>query len=409
VNEESGVRESKKEAIKIMIRRLHEGADPEKTKKEFKDIIAVTTPAEIAKIEEELINEGMPRQEVQRLCEVHLAVFRESLEESREPTPPGHPIYILMEEHKMLLKVADELRTVAGALTKAGDVASVGEEMRQLSLITEHFKESEKHYLREENVLFPHLEKHGITQPPAIMWSEHDKIRGIKKNLYSHIESRQQHDFNAFVAKLAEISLPLHDMLSSHFYKENNILFPTALSVVGKDEWKDIRKQFDEIGYCCFTPQSATVTFEEGEVVAPRQEPEGVITLETGAMSKDELEATLNTLPVDITFVDKDDTVRYFSQSKDRIFVRTKAVIGRKVQQCHPQKSVHEVNRILETLKKGERDVANFWIDLKGRLVYIRYFAVRDKYGHYLGCVEVTQDITDLKKIQGEKRLLDWT
>ncbi|MGQ9632008.1 MAG: PAS domain-containing protein [bacterium] len=109
---------------------------------------------------------------------------------------------------------------------------------------------------------------------------------------------------------------------------------------------------------------------------------------------------------MDITFVDKEDAVRYFSQSKDRIFVRTKAVIGRKVQQCHPQKSLHVVNRILEDFKSGGRDSAEFWIDFKGRLIYIRYFPVRNKNGEYLGCLEVTQDITDIKKIEGEKRLL---
>ena len=129
---------------------------------------------------------------------------------------------------------------------------------------------------------------------------------------------------------------------------------------------------------------------------------------ETGTFSKDEIEATLNTLPVDITFVDKEDTVRYFSKSEKRIFVRTKAVIGRKVQQCHPQKSVHIVDKILDGFKNGKKDVAEFWIEKGNRLVHIRYFPVRNKDGKYLGTIEVTQDITDLKKIEGEKRLLDW-
>lgn len=124
------------------------------------------------------------------------------------------------------------------------------------------------------------------------------------------------------------------------------------------------------------------------------------------SLSKEEIEAIFNNLPVDITFVDSEDTVRYFSQSKERIFPRTKAVIGRKVQQCHPQKSLHVVNQILEDFKSGQRDVAEFWINLKGRLIYIRYFAVHDKDGNYLGCLEATQDITDVRKIEGEKRLL---
>jgi len=129
---------------------------------------------------------------------------------------------------------------------------------------------------------------------------------------------------------------------------------------------------------------------------------------ETGSLSKVEIESILNTLPVDITFVDRDDTVKYFSQGKKRIFTRTKAIIGRKVQLCHPQKSVHIVNRILEAFKTGKKDVAEFWIQKNNRIIYIRYFAVKDKDGKYLGTLEVTQDITDIKKIEGERRLLNW-
>ena len=130
------------------------------------------------------------------------------------------------------------------------------------------------------------------------------------------------------------------------------------------------------------------------------------VVFETGEFSTKELEAVLNTLPVDITFVDKEDRVRYFSQSKERIFPRTKAVIGRKVQQCHPQKSLHVVEEILNDFRENKREEAGFWINMGGRLIYIRYFAVRDKAEKYLGCLEVTQDITDIKKIEGEKRLL---
>ena len=136
--------------------------------------------------------------------------------------------------------------------------------------------------------------------------------------------------------------------------------------------------------------------------------PEGVLQIETGSLSKEEIEAILNTLPVDISFVDANDAVKYFNKAEKRIFARTKAVIGRKVQLCHPQKSVHIVNKILETFKTGKKDVAEFWITMNNRLIHIRYFAVRDKNGKYLGTMEVTQDLTDIKKIEGQKRLLDW-
>jgi len=402
------VQQDRKEALKNLIKSLHEGGDPEKSKARFKGILGGVTPAEVARIEEELVAEGMPREEIHRLCEVHLALFKESIEKEKVLAPEGHPIRILMEEHRILLGFSGNLNKAAKSMKEAGNFQDSVDEMEHLNNIIEHLKDSESHYLREENVLFPHLEKHGITQPPAIMWMEHDKIRQIEKELFATIETREVTDFKHFFMKLEETSFALGEMLSSHFYKENNILFPTALKVIETNEWSDIRKQFDEIGYCCFTPQPAKLVVEKVEPSVPVQVTEGAIILETGSFLKKELEAVLNTLPVDITFVDKDDTVRYFSQGKDRIFVRTKAIIGRKVQQCHPQKSVHIVNQILESFKKGNRDVAEFWINMKDKLVLIRYFAIRDRNNNYVGCLEVTQDITNIKKIEGEKRLLDW-
>jgi len=124
-------------------------------------------------------------------------------------------------------------------------------------------------------------------------------------------------------------------------------------------------------------------------------------------LSYEVIEALLDALPVDITFVDEDDRVRYFNKEGKRIFGRSRKIIGIKVQKCHPQKSIHVVNQILQDFRNNKRDSANFWIDLKGRKIYIRYFAVRDREGKYLGCLEVTQDITDIQKVTGEKRLLD--
>ena len=123
--------------------------------------------------------------------------------------------------------------------------------------------------------------------------------------------------------------------------------------------------------------------------------------------STETLEAIFDALPVEPSFIDAEDTVRYYSKGDKRIFKRTPAVIGRKVQDCHPPKSLHKVEQVISDLKSGKRDVAEFWIDLNGRKVYIRYFAVRDKAGKYLGTLEVTQDITDIQKIEGEKRLVD--
>jgi len=406
MNELSGKETNKKEILKELIKRLHKGENADQIKERFKQTFKDVTATEIARIEEELVREGMPPEEIRKFCEVHIALFRESLDKEKPIAPPTHPIHILTEEHKILLRFVEELKDVAKEIKGTEDFASNSESMTKLNHIAKHLKESESHYLREENVLFPYLEKHGITQPPAMMWTEHDQIREGEKNIYALLDTHDKMSFEDFADRLEKVAISLAEMLSNHFYKENNILFPTALKVISEDEFKDIRDQFDEIGYCCFTPESARVATEKRETSARKPGEEGMVAFETGTLSNEQIEAIFDTLPVEVTFVDKDDVVRYFSQSKDKIFLRTKAVLGAKVQQCHPQKSVHLVNQILEDFKSGRRDVAEFWLTLKGKLIYIRYFPVRSKKGEYVGCLEVTQDITDIQKIKGEKRLL---
>lgn len=397
----------KKGMLKEIVKQLHDGVPPQEVKEKFKQILKDTSSEDIAKIEQELVKEGMPREELQRLCDVHLAVFGEQLEKQELQTPPGHPISILMEEHKILTQRAERLGILAKMIEEACDVVYVGDVLTEVQGIVKDFVDAEKHYLREENVLFPMLEKHGITEPPAIMWMEHNQIRDIKKRLRSLVENWNAISFYDFKTQLGEVAKPLCSILPSHFFKENNILFPAALQVVTSEEWEEARKEFDEIGYCCFTPSHVTVALQT-EKRKTQTPPEGLLQFETGSLSKEEAEAILDTLPIDISFIDKDDRVKYFNKAEKRIFVRTKAVIGRTVQMCHPQESVHIVNRIIEAFRKGEKDSAEFWITLDNRLVHIRYFAVRDKDGKYLGTMEVTQDLTDIKKIEGQKRLLDW-
>ena len=394
--------------LKKLFQSLDRGDDPEEVKEKFKDVIRGISPTDIAMVEQELINEGMDKEKIQELCDVHLEVMHEALKRDSVQVSPGHPIHILMEEHKLMLQFAAELNTAAKKIKGAKNFDSIRNVMEKVEHVVEHFKESESHYVREENVLFPYLEKHGVTQPPSIMWMEHIKIREIKERLYDVVDTCYDIAFSDFTGQLEETGLALDEMLNSHFSKENTILFPTALDVISEMEFKEIRRQFDDLGYCYFTP---SVDIDK-ESIAEKATPvaslyENVIAFETGTLATHEIEAIFNNLPVDITFVDKDDTVRYFSQSAERIFPRTKAVIGLKVQNCHPQKSMHVVNQILDDFRSGRRNTAQFWINLKGRLVYIRYFAVHDAKGDYLGCLEVTQNITDIKKIEGEKRLLE--
>jgi DUF438 domain-containing protein len=404
----SEVDEAKKKLLKEIIKQLPSGAPPEEVKEKFKEALKGVSSEDIVKVEQELVKEGMPREELQKLCDVHMAVFAEQLQEQELHLPPGHPISILIEEHRIMLERAEKLEEFIGMVEEACDSVYVGDVLTELQNIAKEFQDSEKHYLREENVLFPIAEKHGITEPPAIMWMEHDKIREIKKKFINLAEKWNTMTFEEFKKRLSETAKPLCSVLPTHFYKENNILFPSTLQVAPIEEWIEARKEFDEIGYCCFTPPAATVKMEIEEQKARVQAGGETLEFENGTLSKEEIESILDVLPIDISFVDRNDSVKYFNKAEKRIFVRTKSVIGRKVQLCHPQKSVHIVNKIVEAFKADKKDSAEFWITVAGRLVQIRYFAVRDKKGKYLGTMEVTQDLTDIKKIEGEKRLLDW-
>lgn len=394
--------EERKQLLKEMIKRLHEGAETGQIKEEFAHFLKGIEPSEITEIEEELIKEGMDKGEIQRLCELHLAIFRDTFESQKIEAQAGHPVYILLKEHDFVKKAVGDISDILSRLdiTQGFDRTT----LEKIGELLGHLREYEKHKVREENTLFPALEKHGVTGPPAIMWAEHDeqrkKIKAMDKIVKSETGISSEESMRDFISDLTDIT----NLIPNHFYKEENILFPTALKLFSDEEWKEIKASMDDLGYCDFTPEEAV---GEKMVMRKDSEKEGdVVAFETGRLSKKEIEAMLNSLPVDITFVDSNDTVRYFSQSRDRIFPRAKTIIGRKVQQCHPQKSIHVVNQILDDFRSGRRDVAEFWIQMEERTIYIRYFPVRDETGSYLGCLEVTQDIAPIKKIEGEKRLL---
>jgi DUF438 domain-containing protein len=238
------------------------------------------------------------------------------------------------------------------------------------------------------------------------MWGVDDEIRAAIKEVNQMLTSYHGNK-NEVSEKLEAAVIRVEEMI----FKEENILFPMVLDTLIEDEWQKIAQESDELGYCLYEPKQVwkpvKVNIEEkvqnqGEVPAG----DGYITFETGLLSRDEIEAIFNTIPVDITFVDKDGAVKYFTQGKERIFPRTKAIIGRQVSICHPLASVHIVEQIVEDLKTGRKDYEDFWIRMHDKFVLIRYFAVRDKEGNFMGTLEFTQDIVPIQALQGEKRLV---
>ena len=388
---------NKEEFLKGLIRRLHEEPDKlENIREDFMRVVRELTPVEIAQVEQKLVEEGMPPESIQLMCNIHLDVFKEALDEDSLDVGSWHPLHILIEEHRDILNRTKELRDLTGKIISGN---YDGEDIRRLQSSIQYLDSLEAYFSKEENVLFPYLERHGLVQPPAIMWKEHDEVRNLRKKMKIEYENLKNGDPN----KVNELAITISELFTNHIYKEHKILFPSALKLLSNNEWESIRVEFDEIGYFSFEP----MPFVSSEEVSKNNGVEGLVNLGSGFLKVDQLLLMLNTLPFDITFVDENDTVRYFSEGKERIFVRTRAIIGRKVQNCHPQKSAHVVNRILEDFKNGVRDVAEFWLNLGPKIVHIRYFALRDRSGKYAGTLEVTQEISSIKALEGEKRIYD--
>ncbi len=403
----------RQEILKRVIRRLHEGSTVEEVKDEFAQLLQDVGASEIAALEQALINEGLPESEVKRLCDVHVAVFRESLEEQVRPeTLPGHPVHTFLAENRAMGGVLEALGQAIAAFRKAPGPDQLEHLRAQLAELRRY----EKHYLRKEHLLFPYLEKKGFAGPSKVMWAIHDDVRMGWRALEELLTAGPGDEPDEFIANVETVFRALDKTVRDMFFKEERILYPTSLEMLSEAEWAAIREQEGEIGYAYIEPGTAWVPGAAAAApaapVAPPIPPEeaaapaGALPLQTGKLTLEQINLLLNHLPVDVTFVDENDTVRFFSE-RGRIFPRTPAVIGRRVQLCHPPTSVHRVQRILDDLRSGRRDEAEFWIQQRGRFIHIRYFAVRDQEDNYRGTLEVTQDITEIRTLQGERRLLD--
>ena len=393
-------REYRQQVLKELISQLHDGKSVDEVKGRFAEVFGNVSAEEIAQAEQALITNGLPVEEVQRLCDVHAAVFKGSIEEIHKPSTeaehPGHPADTLKRENRAIEKSVAIIRAQLAILPNPDAQKTLKDELKKLLAI-------DRHYLRKENLFFPYMEQYGITAPPKVMWGVDDEIRAQLKGIVAALDEKEPSEMNdeieAFLDRAGEM-----------IFKEENILLPMLLENLTQDEWRTIADESAELGYCLIeeVPVWNPDAGKPVGVVAVKQEQAapGMITLPTGVLSPEELGRMLDTLPLDITFVGKDDTVKYFSQGAERVFPRTKAIIGRKVSNCHPPASVHIVEKLVEDFKAGRKDHEDFWINMGEKYILIRYFAVKDEAGEYIGVLEVTQDIRPLQAIQGEKRLV---
>lgn len=395
MSEEINNREYRQRVLKELITQLHNGKSVEEVKGRFAAVFGGVSAEEIAQAEQALVKNGLPISEIQRLCDVHAAVFKGSIEEIHQPSDPseipGHPANTMKRENEAIEKSVAQIRKVIDQSSGEKDVETA------LTWLTE----IDRHYLKKENLLFPYLEQYGITAPPKVMWGVDDEIRAQLKEINMQLKTT---DLSHLKGQIEELLVKISEMI----FKEEGIMLPMLLENLTQDEWKRIADESGELGYCFIdhVPEWSPIVRKEKEIVRQEEAAPGVITLPTGILKTEELVRMLDTLPIDITFVDKDDTVKYFSQGAERVFPRTKAIIGRKVSNCHPPASVHIVEKLVEDFKTGQKESEDFWIDMGERYILIRYFAVHSEKGEYLGVLEVTQNIKPIQKIKGEKRLV---
>jgi DUF438 domain-containing protein len=275
----------------------------------------------------------------------------------------------------------EEAQKLVNILKESPDDSNSMEELKKIVV----------HYIRLQNQLFPLLEKAGVTGPSTVMWAKQDEIREMFNDLDR--------------SKLNELLTAIEELI----YKEENILFPMALENLSEYDWVKVRTGEEEIGYSWVTPGTEWKPISPIEIHQADQEPKSPkINLNTGNLTLKEIDLILRHLPLDISFVGSDETVKYYSATDERIFPRSPAVIGRSVINCHPSKSYDKVQKILTYFKEGKKDKAMFWIQMQGKFFLISYYAVKDDDGKFIGTLEVTQDVTEVRSLEGEQRLLDW-
>jgi len=313
-----------------------------------------------------------------------------------EKLPTGHPVKVYYEEGALIQDLLLEIVDV-----------NPKEDFQRYYNIFNQLATIEKRFARKENQLFPYLEKHGWNGPTQGMWSFHDTLRDQIRLLNNY--NKEQN-----TAKIIENIPYLVDGIKRLMSIEDTRLFPNAMELLSEEDWKEFYEGDEEMGWML---AKKPTRYPAEEYVHPSMDTkarelsfslENTFHYDEGYMTPEQVNLLLKFLPVDITYVDENDKVIFYNRGDDRVFKRSKGIIGREVRFCHPPKSVDQVLRIVDEFRAGTKDNADFWINFKGRMIHIRYFAIRDKDKNYRGVIEMSQDITDIQKLEGQQRLLDW-
>lgn len=383
--------EERQEILKNLMLRLHAGEDKEVIQEEFNEVFDEISPYEIQLMERNLMSEGITFAEIVSLCNVHANLMGSKVNTQTSVADfeqPGHPVHVMKMENLAIRGALDRVERLLVNYLETKDSTIEKGLRRQISLLDQF----ENHYQRKEYAMFPIMEKKGITAPPKVMWGVHDQIRDLYRDFKKALNDGKE-------STLEEFQIARDEMLEM-IQKEENILIPMVEQVFHVDDWETIASQSPEYGYCIVKPEkewavkkSFSPVKEETQV-----ESEGDIPLSTGSLSLKELNLILNLLPMELSFVDAQNIVKYYNEGngEEKIFKRTPSAIGRDVILCHPPRVHETVQTIFEQLKSKQKEKEEMWFKTEDKMVHVTYHAVWDEEGKYMGCLEYVQDIKPL-------------
>ena len=383
----------RQEKLKELMLRLHQGEKEEIIQEEFNKHFDSISPYEIQVMERNLMQEGITYEEIMRLCKIHASLMSAKVE-SGEGMPDfekeGHPVMVLKKENLALRGAIDRIERLLQAYVSSKDEELLKGLKRQISLLDQF----ENHYLRKEYALFPIMESKGITAPPKVMWGVHDEIREIYKNFKQAFDEQADDVMDQFLAAKEE--------LLEMIFKEENILIPMVAQAFHVDDWEKMAQDTPQYGYCIVTPEAEWKVEKKPSTIQSKEEIQetGDIPLSTGSLSLEQLDLLLNLLPMELSFVDKDNIVKYYNEGngEEKIFKRTKSAIGRDVINCHPPKSHAIVKQLFEQLRSGQKEKEEMWFKKEDKMIHVTYHAVRNAQGEYMGVLEYVQNIAPYVK-----------
>ena len=383
----------RQEKLKELMLRLHQGEKEEIIQEEFNQYFDSISPYEIQVMERNLMQEGITYEEIMRLCKIHASLMSAKVE-SGEGMPDfekeGHPVMVLKKENLALRGAIDRIERLLQAYVSSKDEELLKGLKRQISLLDQF----ENHYLRKEYALFPIMESKGITAPPKVMWGVHDEIREIYKNFKQAFDEQADDVMEQFLAAKEE--------LLEMIFKEENILIPMVAQAFHVDDWEKMAQDTPQYGYCIVTPEAEWKVEKKPSTIQSKEEIQetGDIPLSTGSLSLEQLDLLLNLLPMELSFVDKDNIVKYYNEGngEEKIFKRTKSAIGRDVINCHPPKSHAIVKQLFEQLRSGQKEKEEMWFKKEDKMIHVTYHAVRNAQGEYMGVLEYVQNIAPYVK-----------